>query len=75
MRQPLPRIALGDFRLCRQLARRHRPICIQRFVEPEPVTNAHQGYTKGTAEIAEYAHEAGIWKVLQPYVEAMIANA
>jgi hypothetical protein len=27
------------------------------------------------AEIARYAEEAGIWKVVQPYLEAMIANA
>jgi hypothetical protein len=27
------------------------------------------------AEIATYAHEAGIWKVVQPYLEAMTANA
>jgi len=27
------------------------------------------------AAIAEYASEAGIWKVLQPYLEAMTANA
>jgi predicted transcriptional regulator of viral defense system len=27
------------------------------------------------AEIARYADEAGIWKVVQPYLEAMIANA
>jgi hypothetical protein len=54
MRQPLPRIALGDIRLCRQLARRHRPICIQRLIEPQPVTDARQGYTKRPAEIAEY---------------------
>ena len=27
------------------------------------------------AEIARYANEAGIWKVVQPYLEAMIANA
>jgi predicted transcriptional regulator of viral defense system len=31
---------------------------------------------KATAsEIAEYAHQAGVWKALQPYLEAMIANA
>ena len=27
------------------------------------------------AEIARYANEAGIWKVVQPYLEAMIASA
>jgi predicted transcriptional regulator of viral defense system len=27
------------------------------------------------AEIARYANEAGIWKVVQPYLAAMIANA
>jgi predicted transcriptional regulator of viral defense system len=27
------------------------------------------------AEIAEYADQVGIWKALQPYLEAMIANA
>jgi len=27
------------------------------------------------AEIAKYAHEAGIWKVVQPYLEAITANA
>jgi predicted transcriptional regulator of viral defense system len=27
------------------------------------------------AKIAEYANEAGIWKVIQPYLEAMTANA
>jgi hypothetical protein len=27
------------------------------------------------AEIAEYASEAGIWKVVQPYLQAMTANA
>lgn len=27
------------------------------------------------AEIARYASEAGIWKVVQPYLDAMIANA
>jgi predicted transcriptional regulator of viral defense system len=27
------------------------------------------------AEIARYASEAGIWKIVQPYLEAMIANA
>lgn len=27
------------------------------------------------AEIARYANEAGIWKVIQPYLEAMTANA
>ena len=27
------------------------------------------------AKIAEYATEAGIWKVVQPYLEAMTANA
>jgi predicted transcriptional regulator of viral defense system len=27
------------------------------------------------AEIAEYATEAGIWKVVQPYLDAMTANA
>jgi len=27
------------------------------------------------AEIARYANETGIWKVLQPYLEAMTANA
>jgi predicted transcriptional regulator of viral defense system len=27
------------------------------------------------AEIARYAHEAGIWNVVQPYLDAMIANA
>ncbi|HEY7247631.1 MAG TPA: type IV toxin-antitoxin system AbiEi family antitoxin domain-containing protein [Xanthobacteraceae bacterium] len=27
------------------------------------------------AEIAEYAHQAGVWKALQPYLEAMTANA
>jgi hypothetical protein len=27
------------------------------------------------AEIARYANEAGIWKVVQPYLEAMTANA
>ncbi len=27
------------------------------------------------AEIARYANEAGIWKVVQPYLDAMIANA
>jgi hypothetical protein len=27
------------------------------------------------AEIARYAGEAGIWKVVQPYLEAMTANA
>ena len=27
------------------------------------------------AEIAEYAHQAGVWKALQPCLEAMIANA
>lgn len=27
------------------------------------------------AEIAHYANEAGVWRVVQPYLEAMIANA
>jgi predicted transcriptional regulator of viral defense system len=27
------------------------------------------------AEIAKYANEAGVWKVVQPYLEAMTANA
>ena len=27
------------------------------------------------AEIARYASEAGIWKVVEPYVDAMTANA
>jgi predicted transcriptional regulator of viral defense system len=27
------------------------------------------------AEIAEYAEQAGMWKVVQPYLEAMTANA
>lgn len=27
------------------------------------------------AEIARYAHDAGIWKVVQPYLEAMTTNA
>jgi predicted transcriptional regulator of viral defense system len=27
------------------------------------------------AEIARYANEAGVWKVVQPYLEAMTANA
>jgi hypothetical protein len=27
------------------------------------------------AEIARYARDAGIWKVVQPYLEAMTANA
>jgi predicted transcriptional regulator of viral defense system len=27
------------------------------------------------AEVARYANEAGIWKVVQPYLEAMTANA
>ena len=27
------------------------------------------------ADIARYANEAGIWKVVQPYLEAMTANA
>ena len=27
------------------------------------------------AEIAQYANEAGIWKVVQPYLDAMTANA
>jgi predicted transcriptional regulator of viral defense system len=27
------------------------------------------------ADIARYAHEAGVWKVVQPYLEAMTANA
>ena len=27
------------------------------------------------AEIARYANEAGIWKIVQPYLEAMTANA
>lgn len=27
------------------------------------------------SDIAKYAHEAGIWKALQPYLEAMTANA
>jgi hypothetical protein len=27
------------------------------------------------AEIARYADEAGIWRVMQPYLEAMTANA
>jgi predicted transcriptional regulator of viral defense system len=27
------------------------------------------------AEIAEYAHQAGIWKALRPYLEAMTADA
>jgi predicted transcriptional regulator of viral defense system len=27
------------------------------------------------SEIARYANEAGVWKVVQPYLEAMIANA
>jgi predicted transcriptional regulator of viral defense system len=27
------------------------------------------------SEIAAFAHEAGIWKIIQPYLEAMIANA
>jgi predicted transcriptional regulator of viral defense system len=27
------------------------------------------------AEIARYANEAGIWKIVQPYLDAMIANA
>jgi len=27
------------------------------------------------AEIARYAHDAGIWRIVQPYLEAMIANA
>jgi predicted transcriptional regulator of viral defense system len=27
------------------------------------------------AEIAKYAMEAGIWKIMQPYMEAMITNA
>jgi predicted transcriptional regulator of viral defense system len=27
------------------------------------------------AEIAEYAHDAGIWKVVEPYLQAMTANA
>jgi predicted transcriptional regulator of viral defense system len=27
------------------------------------------------SEIAEYAEEAGVWKVVQPYLEAMTANA
>jgi len=27
------------------------------------------------SEIAEYASEAGIWNALQPYLEAMTANA
>lgn len=26
------------------------------------------------AEIAEYAHDAGIWKVVEPYLQAMTAN-
>jgi predicted transcriptional regulator of viral defense system len=26
------------------------------------------------AEIADYAHEAGIWKVVEPYLQAMTAN-
>lgn len=27
------------------------------------------------AEIAEYAHDGGIWKVIEPYLQAMTANA
>ena len=27
------------------------------------------------AQIAEYAHEAGIWKIVQPYLDAMTADA
>ena len=27
------------------------------------------------AEIADYAHDAGIWKIVEPYLEAMTANA
>jgi predicted transcriptional regulator of viral defense system len=27
------------------------------------------------AEIAKYANEAGVWKIVQPYLEAMTANA
>ena len=27
------------------------------------------------SEIATFAHEAGIWKIIEPYLEAMIANA
>jgi predicted transcriptional regulator of viral defense system len=27
------------------------------------------------AEIGRYAHEAGIWKIIEPYLEAMTANA
>ena len=26
-------------------------------------------------EVAEYANDAGIWKVVQPYLQAMTANA
>ena len=27
------------------------------------------------AQIAEYASDAGIWKIVQPYLQAMTANA
>jgi hypothetical protein len=61
---------------------RYRQSAGRRYKTSPGLTIAHEGlreaqrHRKATpAKIAEYAAEAGIWKVVQPYLEAMTANA
>jgi hypothetical protein len=58
MRQPFAQIALVDPRGRGQFRDSHRALGVQRFVEPERVTDMDQRDTRRAAEIAEHlTHE------------------
>ena len=61
---------------------RYRQRAGQRFqkspglnLAPEGMREALRQRKATPAQIAKYANEAGVWKALQPYLEAMTANA
>jgi hypothetical protein len=43
-----------DARRRGQFRDRHRPLCVQRLVEPERIAEVDQGYARRTAEIREH---------------------
>ena len=54
MRQPLARVAFGDFRLPREFLGRHRALLFEGLVEAELIAHAHHRHAERAAEIAQH---------------------
>ena len=58
VREPFAQVALVDPRGESQLRDRHRPLGVQRFVEPQRIADMNQRNAGGASEVAEHlTHE------------------